>query len=116
MVLEQGALSGKYNTLHPLPENSMRAETYNKQLPLLEPLVAFMRNIGEKYQISVSQVAIAWAIAKNTLPIIGVTKPYQVLEAAEAAKIQLTAEEVELLERVADQSGADTCGSWEKPM
>jgi aryl-alcohol dehydrogenase-like predicted oxidoreductase len=29
MVLEQGALSGKYDTTHPMPEGSARAATYN---------------------------------------------------------------------------------------
>ena len=32
MVLEQGALSGKYDTKHPMPEGSARAEIYNPVL------------------------------------------------------------------------------------
>ena len=63
-------------------------------LPQLEALTGEMAAIGEKYGASCSQVGIAWAIAKGTLPIIGATKERHVVEAAEAAKIQLTAEEV----------------------
>ena len=43
-----------------------------------------MKKIGEKYNANVSQIAIAWAIAKGTTPIIGVTKPAQVEDAATA--------------------------------
>ena len=38
MVLEQGALTGKYDTEHPFPEDSDRGRTYNPMLPQLEKL------------------------------------------------------------------------------
>ena len=101
MVLEQGALSGKYNTKHPLPEGSQRGDTYNPILPQLEKLTDAMRAIGEKYGASAAQVAIAWAIAKGTRPIIGVTKPSQVEDAVKAAQIALSASEMEQLEILA---------------
>ena len=116
MVLEQGALSGKYNTQNPLPAGSDRGEKYNKVLPQLEALIGGMKAIGEKYGASVSQVGIAWAIAKGAMPIIGATKPKHVIEAAEAAKIVLTDAEVSELERLAEATGVDTRGSWEHPM
>ena len=78
MVLEQGALSGRYNTKNPLPEGSQRGDTYNPMLPQIEKLTAVLGEIGAKHNISVAQVAIAWAIAKGTIPIIGVTKVDQV--------------------------------------
>ena len=116
MVLEQGALSGKYNTQNPLPAGSDRGEKYNKVLPQLEALIDGMKTIGEQYGASVSQVGIAWAIAKGTQPIIGATKPKHVVEAAEAAKIVLTDAEVSQLEHLAEATGVDTRGSWEHPM
>ena len=116
MVLEQGALSGKYNTQNPLPAGSDRGEKYNKVLPQLEALIGGMMAIGEKYGASVSQVGIAWAIAKGAMPIIGATKPKHVLEAAEVAKIVLTDAEISELERLAEATGVDTRGSWEHPM
>ena len=116
MVLEQGALSGKYNQENPLPAESDRGKKYNPVLPQLEALTAEMTAIGKKYGASCSQVGIAWAIAKDTLPIIGATKERHVIEAAEAAKIQLTAQEVERLEKLADATGIDTRGGWEHSM
>ena len=116
MVLEQGALSGKYNKENPLPAESDRGKKYNPVLDQLSALTDEMKKIGEKYNASCSQVGIAWAIAKGTLPIIGATKERHVIEAAEAAKIQLKAEEVARLEQLADATGVDTRGGWEHSM
>ncbi len=116
MVLEQGALTGKYDTKHPLPEGSQRGDTYNPILPQLEELIGTMKRIGEKYSASVSQIAIAWVVAKGTLPIIGVTKASHVEDAAKAAQISLTADEMSELETKAANAGVDTRGSWEHPM
>ena len=116
MVLEQGALSGKYNKENPLPAESDRGKKYNPVLEQLEALTSEMTAIGRKYGASCSQIGIAWAIAKGTLPIIGATKEHHVIEAAEAAKIQLTAEEVAQLEALADATGIDTRGGWEHSM
>ena len=116
MVLEQGALSGKYNKETPLPEESDRGKKNNPVLPQLEALTDEMKAIGEKHNASCSQVGIAWAIAKGTMPIIGATKERHVVEAAEAAKIKLTAAEVARLEQLADATGIDTRGGWEHSM
>ena len=116
MVLEQGALSGKYNKENPLPVESDRGKKYNPVLEQLSALTDEMTAIGQKYGASCSQIGIAWAIAKGTLPIIGATKERHVIEAAEAAKIQLTAEEIAKLEALADATGIDTRGGWEHSM
>lgn len=116
MVLEQGALSGKYNTKNPLPEGSQRGDTYNPILPQLEELINAMRDMAAKHNVGVPQVAIAWAIAKGTRPIIGVTKSSHVEDAAKAAKVVLSAGEMETLEVLAKKANVDTRGSWENPM
>ncbi|WP_436431345.1 aldo/keto reductase [Parabacteroides distasonis] len=116
MVLEQGALSGKYDKTHPLPAGSQRGDTYNPLLPQIERLVAVMRTVGDKYSVTPAQVALAWAIAKGTTPIIGVTKPAQVQDAVRAMQVVLTADEVKILEDAAESTGVDTRGSWENPM
>ena len=86
-MLEQGALSGKYDAAHPFPEGSDRAKCYGPVLPQLGKLIEKMKQIGSKYDASPAQIATAWAIAKGTLPIIGVTKVEQV--AAAAQKLEL---------------------------
>lgn len=116
MVLEQGALSGKYDTKHPLPEGSQRGMTYNPMLAQIEVLIGEMRKIAEKYEASVPQIAISWAITKGAIPIIGVTKTAQIADAATAAKITLTEDEMKTLEEAAKNTMVDTRGSWENPM
>ena len=58
----------------------------------------------------------AWAIAKGTLPIIGVTKENQVLDVVKAANITLTEEEVSSLEKAADSLELNVIRFWEKEM
>ena len=113
MVLEQGALSGKYNEANPLPENSNRGRTYNPLFPALKDLLASLQEIAEKYSATPAQIATAWAIGCGTTPILGVTKVEQVRDAAQVAEITLTPEEVIKLEQVAIASGVDTRGGWE---
>lgn len=116
MVLEQGALSGKYDTKHPMPEGSARAETYNPVLDKLEILNAELGKLADKYSVGMAQIPVAWAIAKGTLPIIGVTKENQVLDAVKAANITLSNEEVSSLEKVADSLELNVIRFWEKEM
>lgn len=116
MVLEQGALSGKYDTDHPFPEGSDRAKKYNPILPQLTELVTAMKEIGEIHGLSAAQVGTAWAIAKGTLPIIGVTKVRHVEDVVKAASITLTPEEIMSLENLADKANVSTIREWEKKM
>ena len=99
-----------------MPAESDRGHKSNPVLDKLVALTDGMKAIGEKHGISCSQVGIAWAIAKGTLPIIGATKERHVVEAAAAANIQLSDEEVATLEQLADATGVDTRGDWEHTM
>lgn len=116
MVLEQGALTGKYNVNNPFPAGSVRAQAYNDKLPQLTDLVDKLTEIGKKYDLSAAQTAMAWALSKDTFPIIGVTKVNQVEDAAQVAATRLTEAEVTELEAVAVKINVDTTGSWEPNM
>lgn len=116
IVLEQGALTGVFNTAHPLPADSDRGRKYNPVLDKIEALTDAMKEIGEHHHATCSQIGIAWAIAKGTMPIIGATKAHHVTEAADAAKIRLLEDEVAQLERLADTIAVDTRGDWEHTM
>lgn len=116
MVLEQGALSGKYDTQHPFPESSDRAAVYNPMLPELEKLNACIKEIADKHGVAPAQVPVAWAIAKGTLPIIGVTKVYQVEDAAKAAALELTVDEIAAMEELAAGLSLNVIRYWEKEM
>lgn len=116
MVLEQGALSGKYDTRHPFPADSDRGAVYNPMLPQLEKLNTGLKEIADRHGVAIAQLPVAWAIAKGTLPIIGVTKVYQVEDAAKAAALELSANEIETMERLASETPLNVIRYWEKEM
>ncbi|MBR8068503.1 aldo/keto reductase [Burkholderia cenocepacia] len=116
MVLEQGALSGKYGPAHPLPEGSNRAQTYNRMLPRLKALTDALAAIGRKRGAAAPDVATAWALAKGTTPIVGVTRPDHVDGLARASRITLAADEIAELEALADAADVNTRGWWEHEM
>ena len=58
----------------------------------------------------------AWAIAKGTLPIAGVTKESHVADTAAAASVELSDAEVTERESLADTLGVNAIRFWEKVM
>lgn len=116
MVLEQGALSGKYNADHAFPADSDRGKVYNPMMPEIEKLTKVLEEIGQSHGISAAQTATAWAVAKGTLPIISVTKVHHVEDAVKAADVILTEEEIALMEKTADELELSTIRYWEKKM
>lgn len=117
MVLEQGALTDKYSAKHPFPAGTRRGDAFNPEvLSKLEGLIHVMSEIGSCYDASAAQIATAWAIAKGTVPIIGVTKTSHIEDAVKAAEVHLTEQEIQDLETAAKESGVEVRGAWEKPM
>lgn len=116
MTLEQGALSGKYDAKNPMPEGTTRATTFNPMMDKIEIITAEMKKVAEAHGVSVAQIGTAYAIAKGILPILGVTKMYQVEEAAKTAEISLSADEVTALEAAADEAGIESVQFWESKM
>lgn len=116
MVLEQGALTGKYHSRNLFPEWSDRAKAYNPAMEKIERLTTVMREIGEKHGAGEAQIAVAWALAKGTLPIIGVTKVQHVEDVLKAVTIQLSQQELMRLENAADELELSTVRYWEKVM
>ena len=116
MVLEQGALSGKYDTAHPFPDGSDRANAYGESLAEIEELNKAIAEIAENHNAKVAQLPIAWAIAKGTLPIIGATKVHHVEDAADAVNIELSDDEIKTMEELADKANVNTIRIWEKEM
>ena len=98
--LGMGALTGKYSAQHRaggffrrlLPQFSRKA------MDALQPVLQTLREIGERYSKTPSQVAIRWLIENPVvLPIPGAKNGRQAAENAGALSFSLTAEEVEAL-------------------
>ncbi len=116
MTLEQGALSGKYDASNPFPEGSARANVFNPLLSQLGALIGELKKVAAGLGVSAAQIATAYAVNKGVLPILGVTKLYQVEEAVKTAEIELSAEEMSSLEAAADASGVSSIQFWESKM
>ncbi len=114
MVLEQGALSGHYSAAHHFPTFSMRGLSFPKsKFRKIEGLLAKMKELADKYNIDPSQIPILWVIGKGAIPIVGITKPSHAEKLAEAMKVELTTEEITMLEREAATTGIRQQGMWE---
>ena len=62
------------------------------------------------------QMTLAWAIAKGTLPVIGVTKKKHAENAVKAAHISLTADKDAQPEATADAQHINAIRFWKKEM
>ena len=114
MVLEQGALAGRYNATCPFPLLSMRRLAFPKsKFRKIERLLKLMEQTALKYNIDKSQIPVLWVIAKGAVPIIGITKPAYAERLAEALQVDLTPEEIEQLTSEAAATGIRQQGSWE---
>lgn len=73
-------------------------ERYDRQENIT--IIQRIRQVAEKRGLPMAQVALAWMLAKPvvTAPIIGATKPHHLEDAVAALSVQLTPEEIKLLE------------------
>ena len=99
--LDQGLLTGKYT-----PDTADRVQGARKLDPKfsasglskIEPLIARLKQLGDKYQKTPAQVALNWLVAQeNVIPIPGAKNPKQAAENAGAIGWQLSKEDVEQL-------------------
>lgn len=114
MVLEQGALSGRYNAKHHFPTFSLRNLQFGKsKFHKIQPLLECIDDLSAKYNVDKSQIAIMWAVGKGTVPIIGVTKPSHVKALAESSELSLSDEDMHRLESEAAKAKLLIKGIWE---
>ncbi|MDE7285830.1 MAG: aldo/keto reductase [Lachnospiraceae bacterium] len=114
MILEQGALSGHYDPQHPFPAFSLRGISFGKKkFRKISRLIEWERKLAEKYEVDVSQIPIAWALAKQVVPIIGLTKPQHAQALEKGVQVGLLPQEIQKLESLARKSGVTCRGIWE---
>ena len=85
-------------------------------LDKIEIITAEMKKIADHHGASTAQIGTAYAIAKEVLPILGVTKLYQVVEAVKTLDIILSEAEIAALETAADRAGVESIQFWESKM
>lgn len=100
--LDQGLLTGKYtpDTPNQVLQGARKLDPKFSAngLKKIEPLISKLKQLGEKYQKTTSQVALNWLIAQgNVIPIPGAKTPKQAEDNAGAMGWQLSIEDVEQL-------------------
>jgi len=100
--LASGFLSGKYTRENPVPADSRRAKFDFPPIDVDKgyEVVAKLKELGAKYEASVAQMALAWLLAKPYVSsvIIGATNSEQLEDNLAAARISLSAEDVQVLD------------------
>lgn len=101
--LGRGFVSGEIKTPEDFPANDFRrtiprfqGEQFYKNLELVDAI----KNLADEKQITPSQIAIAWVIAKGHLPIPGTKRVKYLEQNIEAAGIVLSSEEMDKLEAI----------------
>lgn len=101
--LGRGFLTGEFQSPDDFPENDFRrtiprfqGEQFYKNINLVNEI----QKIADEKQITPSQLAIAWTIAKGTLPIPGTKRVKYVEQNIAAASIELSADELARLEAI----------------
>ncbi|WOH03631.1 hypothetical protein DCAR_0623030 [Daucus carota subsp. sativus] len=102
--IAQGALTGKYTPDN--PPSGPRGRIYTPEfLTKLQPLVSRIKEIGEKYNKTPTQVALNWLIAQeNVIPIPGAKNAEQAKEFGGALGWILNTEEIDELRALATET------------
>ncbi|KAF7140356.1 hypothetical protein RHSIM_Rhsim06G0137600 [Rhododendron simsii] len=103
VVFYVGALTGKYTPQN--PPTGPRGNIYTPEfLTLLQPLINRIKEIGEKYGKTPTQVVLNWLIAQeNVIPIPGAKNAEQAKEFAGALSWRLAGEEIAELRSLASE-------------
>lgn len=100
--LESGVLTGKYTPTNP-PPIARRSRFSAARLARIQSLIGLLKEIGQAHEGKTpSQVALNWAMCKNTLPIPGVKNARQAQDNVGALGWQLTGDEIATLDKASE--------------
>lgn len=116
--LGRGLLSGRFQSPDDFAEGDWRKSVprFSKEnFPRILNLVNGLKQVGDKYNATSGQVALAWVLAQgdNIIPIPGTTKVKSLEENLRAALLKLSAEDLQEVRRIANE--ADLAGTERYP-
>ncbi|WP_332453598.1 aldo/keto reductase [Chryseobacterium aquaticum] len=113
--LGRGFLSGQIRSIDDLPENDFRRgiprfqeEHFYKNIKLVEAI----ENMAKEKEITSSQLALAWIISKEIVPIPGTKRRKYLEENIEVSKIILSESDIQKLESIVPL-GTDTGATYD---
>lgn len=98
--LGRGLLAGSQKLQTRRAETDKLAQQWYDQTTMENAIVDAVERVAKARGVAMAQVAIAWAASRPgiTAPIVGASKPHHLADAVAGVGLQLTAEEVALLE------------------
>ncbi len=97
--LAKGALAGLREPL----TSAQRTDPVFRKASRDKELQNALQSLAERKGVNPSQIALAWIISKNGIPIPGTRKPSRVNEYARASSIDLTPDEINTLDNVSSK-------------
>jgi aryl-alcohol dehydrogenase-like predicted oxidoreductase len=96
--LAKGRLARPWGTQTQRSENDAMGQRYVDEVNV--PIVGAVQQVAEARGIPMAQVALAWVLKNPTVaaPIVGPTREQHLADAVAALEVELTDEEIELLE------------------
>jgi len=103
--LAQGLLTGKYQSLADIPQDSRAAKLDNFRNGLTEEKIAKVKQleaVAADLQISIGHLALAWILRQSNVAsaLVGASRPEQVEENAKAVDVELSADVLERVEAI----------------
>ena len=71
---------------------------YDASADIDAPIIRRVAELAERRQVSMTEIALAWLMARVTAPVVGATRPAQIEGAAHAAELRLSDAEMQYLE------------------
>ena len=65
-----------------------------------QEIIQRVHEIAEKYQVTMTEVSLAWLLTKATAPVVGATKVHHIDGAVAAVNLKLTTEDIHYLEEL----------------
>ncbi len=81
-----------------LEEDSYAKGKYDAMAEQDSKFIARVAELSDKHSVSMTEISLAWLLAKVASPVVGATKLHHIEGAAKAVDLELTAEEIAYLE------------------
>lgn len=103
--LAQGLLTGKYNSLGHIPENSRAAKLGWNEDKISDVRIAKVQQlekVANELDVKVGQLALAWILRQKNVSsaLVGASRPEQVVQNVKASGMTLSAEVLERIEQI----------------
>ncbi len=100
-ALASGRLARKPDeTSKRMQEDRFAMSKYDKTVDLDRVIIERVTDLAEKNNVTMTEISLAWLLAKGTVPVVGATKKHHIDGLVNAGNVILSEEEIQYLEEV----------------